>query len=92
MRGWDLLSHGASIVRDRMERYGNPKNNMENFATRISLVLGVRCSAAQAAKILIELKSSRLDYDIDNMDSLVDLAGYAAVLQETKDGVDPDRA
>ena len=54
----------------------------ETIAARWSLVLGIEVTPAQVALCLIDLKLARLTRDPSHLDSIVDVAGYAACLRE----------
>jgi hypothetical protein len=47
-----------------------------------SLVFGTKVTAAQVVIALLDLKLTRLCRDPKHIDSIVDVAGYAAVLRE----------
>ena len=55
---------------------------MAAVAQRWSITLGQPVTAAQVVLCLIDLKLTRLGHDPQHGDSIVDVAGYAAVLQE----------
>jgi len=82
MTGEDLLQHAAGVVRKRRREYGEPEATFEDVATRWSQVLGTKVTASQVALCLIDLKLVRLIHDPAHLDSLVDVAGYAACLRE----------
>lgn len=82
MNGEMLLEHAARVVADRRRLYGEPENLFEQVAKRWSFVLGIEVSAAQVALCLIDLKLARLTRDPAHLDSIVDVAGYAACLRE----------
>lgn len=82
MTGDDLLAHAAAVVRDRRGAYGNPADLFERVAVRWSQVLGTKVTAAQVVLCLVDLKVARLAHDPTHLDSLVDVAGYAACLRE----------
>jgi hypothetical protein len=77
-----LLEHAAGVVADRRRLYGEPEDHFEHVARRWSLVLGTKVSPAQVALCLIDLKLARLSNDPKHLDSIVDVAGYAACLRE----------
>jgi len=77
-----LLEHAAGVVADRRERYGEPEDLFDHVAKRWSLVLGNKVTPAQVALCLIDLKMARLTRNPKHLDSLVDMAGYAACLRE----------
>ena len=82
MNGAMLLQHAAGVVEHRERAYGPPAVSFAAIAARWSLVLGIDVSAAQVALCLIDLKMSRLSRDPSHLDSIVDVAGYAACLRE----------
>jgi len=82
MNGETLLERAASVVADRRQLYGNASAIFDHVAERWSLVLGMKVTAAQVMLCLIDLKVARLVYDPSHLDSVVDLAGYAACLRE----------
>ena len=82
MNADDFLQHAAAVVRDRRRSYGDPTDLFERVAVRWSQVLGTKVTAAQVALCLIDLKLARLAHDPTHLDSLVDIAGYAACLRE----------
>ncbi len=77
-----LLKHAAAVVANRRETYGCPRTSMEAIAKRWSLTLGHTVTPAQVALCLIDLKLARLAHDPTHLDSMVDVAGYAACLRE----------
>ena len=82
MNGVGLLEHAAGIVNRRRREYGEPVELFEAVAARWSLTLGTKISPAQVVLCLIDLKMTRLARDPKHQDSIVDVAGYAAVLRE----------
>lgn len=82
MNGEMLLKHAAGVVADRRRLYGEPADLFEQVAKRWSLVLGANVTAAQVVLCLIDLKLARLTRDPAHLDSIVDVAGYAACLRE----------
>lgn len=77
-----LLRHAAGVVENRRDTYGEPAEAMNAIAKRWSLTLGVPVTAAQVVLCLIDLKLARLVRDPKHLDSMVDVAGYAAMLRE----------
>jgi hypothetical protein len=82
MRAEQLLEQAASIVARRRGSYGQPRDLVEQVATRWSLVLGIKVTPAQAMLCLIDLKIARLTRDPRHLDSITDVAGYAGCLAE----------
>jgi hypothetical protein len=82
MSALSMLRHAATVVADRGRAYGDARHSMEAIAQRWSLTLGHPVTAAQVALCMIDLKLERLRHDPSHEDSLLDVAGYAAVLHE----------
>lgn len=82
MTGEEMLIHAAALVANRRASYGEPVASMAELAKRWSITLGHPVTPAQAALCLIDLKLTRLRHDPKHQDSICDLAGYAAILQE----------
>jgi hypothetical protein len=82
MNGSEFLEHAAGVVTRRRREYGEPVELFDRIAQRWSLTLGTKVSPAQVALCLIDLKLARLARDPKHLDSVVDVAGYAAVLRE----------
>ena len=82
MNGAMLLHHAAGVMEHRQRAYGPPQPLFAQVATRWSLVLGTEVTSAQVALCLIDLKLARLARDPSHLDSIVDVAGYAACLLE----------
>ncbi|NQY82968.1 MAG: hypothetical protein HRT36_08200 [Alphaproteobacteria bacterium] len=66
----------------RGESYGLPHTPFENVAKRWSLTLSAEVTAQQVVICLIELKLARLNSNSKHHDSIVDVAGYAGILNE----------
>ena len=75
-----LLEQATRTLAERGESYGSPQPLFENVAKRWSLTLGV--DAEQVITCLIDLKLARLNSSPGHQDSILDVAGYAAILNE----------
>ena len=82
MNGAMLLQHGAGVIEHREQVYGPAEASFVAIAARWSLVLGIPVTPAMVALCLIDLKLARLTRDSAHLDSIVDVAGYAACLRE----------
>jgi hypothetical protein len=78
----EFLRHAAAVVRDRRSSYGDPADLFERVAARWSQVIGTKVTPAQVGLCLLDLKLARLAAAPRQLDSLVDLAGYAACVRE----------
>jgi len=81
MKAVDFLAQCQAVIRERGEQYGDIQANMADTARRWSGVLNVPVTPPQVALMMIELKLSRLKAGM-SLDSVTDIAGYAAILQE----------
>ena len=77
-----LLGHAADLVNRRRREYGEPLELFECVAIRWSQVLGAKVTPAHVIVCLIDLKVARLSHDPRHLDSIIDVAGYAACLAE----------
>jgi hypothetical protein len=82
MTGEQMLHHVVGILADRGAAYGDAAASMATVAARWSITLGHPVSPAQVVLCLIDLKLTRLQHNPKHQNSVCDLAGYAAVLQE----------
>ena len=82
MKGEAMLRQSARVVGQRRRTYGDPAASMAAVAARWSITLGRPVTPAQVVLCLIDLKLARLGHDPAHADSILDVAGYAAVLQE----------
>ena len=82
MKGELMLRQAAAVVANRRDIYGNPVTSMTAVARRWSITLEHPITPTQVALCLIDLKLARLAHQPDHLDSMVDVAGYAAVLRE----------
>ena len=77
-----LLLQAAEIVKERRAAYGHSKMVMASVARRWSETLGQSVTPEEVVLCLIDLKLVRLAHDPHHRDSILDVAGYAAVLDE----------
>ena len=82
MSAENLLLQAAEIVKERRAAYGHSKTMMASVARRWSETLGQTVTPAEVVLCLIDLKLVRLAHDPQHRDSILDVAGYAAVLDE----------
>jgi len=82
MNGEMMLKQAAAIVSNRRDTYGDPAVSMATIAKRWSITLDQPITPSQVALCLIDLKLARLAHDPQHLDSMIDIAGYAAVLKE----------
>jgi len=82
MSGDSLLKHAADVLAERSKNYGEPGKAMAAIAARWSITLGHPVTPAEVVLCMIDLKLTRLARDPKHQDSILDIAGYAAVLHE----------
>jgi hypothetical protein len=78
----EMLYQAATIISDRRELYGPPRKSLLAIAERWSLTLGIPIDPIQVALCMIDLKVARATGNLHHRDSVVDIAGYAAILLE----------
>jgi len=88
--GSDMLMAAARTIAERGRLYGDAAPNMAKTAQLWSAVLGVDVTPAQVALCMIQLKIARLLVTPGraNADSIVDIAGYSAVLHECSEAAE----
>ena len=77
-----ILKHAADVLAERTKIYGAPGKAMAAIAARWSITLGHPVTPAEVVLCMIDLKLTRLARDPGHQDSILDIAGYAAVLHE----------
>ena len=77
-----MLKHAADILAERTKTYGDPRQSMAAIAARWSVTLGHPVTPAQVVLCMLDLKLARLRRDPGHQDSMVDVMGYAALLNE----------
>ena len=88
MNRFQVLAAAEAAVKARAEDYGSPEQNFERIAALWNVILDDKLgddheiSAADVAMMMVAVKLARLIESPDHEDSAVDLAGYAALLQE----------
>lgn len=82
MNGEQLLQRSLQIFRERRASYGLAKHHFHELAKRWSLALNCQVTPQQVVICLIELKLARLKENPTHLDSIADIAGYAAVMAE----------
>jgi hypothetical protein len=78
----DFMTEVGAVLAERRQSYGHPNFSLDLIARRWSLTLGTTVTPAQVAMCMIDLKLARLMRDPGHSDSIVDIAGYAAILAE----------
>ena len=82
MNGEQLLQRSLQIFEERRTNYGLAKHHFREVARRWSLILNCQITPQQVVMCLIELKLARLKENPVHLDSIIDIAGYAAVMAE----------
>jgi hypothetical protein len=86
--GKDMLLIAAETVTERGKIYGPPNDDMVRIAALWSAILGTTVAANQVPMCMVALKLARLITSPNHIDSVVDIAGWAAVLREIQAGRD----
>lgn len=83
--GIDLLSDAMQTIRERGDIYGAAVVNMRRIATMWEVILGFPVMPQDVAACMIAVKLARLANTPNHKDSVLDIAGYAAVLRECQE-------
>lgn len=77
-----VLEDAQELIRgDRNKEYGHPSENLARIATLWSAYLKTPITAADVAGMMILLKLARLRTGVGKRDTIVDIAGYAGLLE-----------
>jgi hypothetical protein len=79
-----ILTHAAKILNERQDEYGDPVELLTTIADRWSITTGERITREQVVLCMLDLKLARLAYDPRHFDSIVDVIGYAVLLNELR--------
>jgi|TARA_R100001129_G_C5316267_1_gene246487 hypothetical protein len=80
--GKELLQEATKTIDERGEKYGTPLDNFSRIARLWSVILDTDITPLQAALCMDAVKTARLCTTPEHWDSLVDKAGYSAVMAE----------
>lgn len=81
-RAATLLVNAAATVDSRRAQYGEPVDFFASVAERWTQTLGRPVTPEQVVLCMIDIKLQRLSRDPRHADSALDIAGYAACLEE----------
>jgi len=81
-QGAAMLKEAFRTVEERGKVYGPAKENMERTAKLWSVVMKREVTAMEVALCLVQLKVARLVESPDHADSVLDIAGYAAIYRD----------
>lgn len=82
----EILEAAKATVAKRGEAYGDAKENFERVAALWSYILDYHVEVHHVPSMMIALKLARLTNDPSHRDSMIDIAGYAALWSECVDG------
>lgn len=80
--GVRMLNEAVDTFKQRGQTYGSAAPHWREVATMWSAIAGTVITADTAVKMMIALKLLRLKGTPNHRDSIVDIAGYAAVLSD----------
>jgi hypothetical protein len=78
----ELLDACKVALNSRGQHYGKVLENHNRIAKIWSIILGSDVTEEQVALMMVGLKVARLIETPDHQDSILDIAGYAAVMSE----------
>lgn len=84
----ELLEKAMQATTERAIQYGKPENVFEQIANLWSAYLGLDLGAVDVAMLMVLFKVARAQSNPQNMDSWIDMAGYAACGAEMVPEVD----
>ena len=81
-----LKEANTIIYGDREKTYGHPSKNLETIATMWNAYVNAKSAgnslnAKDVASMMILVKVARLANDPDHRDNIVDICGYAALIE-----------
>ena len=81
-----LKEANTIIYGDREKTYGHPSKNLETIATMWNAYINAKpnhehLTAKDVAAMMVLLKTARLANNPEHRDSLVDICGYAALIE-----------
>lgn len=79
----------AAIGPERRATYGDPKKNYADTAALWSVILGRKITPREVLLCMVAFKVSR-EKNCHKHDNLVDICGYAAILEELEEADMPD--
>jgi len=83
------LENVERILEERGANYGDLRENWQQTAKMIEMIVGVDIRPEQFGAIMIAMKLSRLsNADCQHLDSLLDIIGYSALTIEILGDVD----
>lgn len=77
-----VLREDGKLIAHRRESYGDPAEFFQAVAKRWTLTLGIPVTPEEAVLCMLDLKHERLRRNPRHADSILDTAGYAAILRE----------
>jgi hypothetical protein len=77
----DFLDKVDATLWQRFKEYGDPNTSFGEIAALWSIILKKKITPKQVALMMICLKMIRLLENENHQDSVIDIAGYAALLQ-----------
>jgi hypothetical protein len=82
-----ILTEAESIVNgDRNVQYGDPNEAFKEYSNILEATFGIKLTPAEICKVQIAVKLGRLKYK-HKRDSVVDLCGYAEILNRLENGI-----
>lgn len=85
-RAQTLSTASQAVLSDREKAHGSPEDSFGLIATFWSAYLGLEIQPYQVGVLMGLLKIARMKCNPDNEDNMVDLAGYAACVNELREG------
>lgn len=87
LKALDFLDEIKNILTERNKEYGDPTQSFNDIAKRWTVTLGVEINPVQVVLCMIDLKMVRLKKNLQHRDSVIDIIGYAALIEDIKDNL-----
>lgn len=75
----EFIEKLESILKDREEKYGNAGDSFDLIAKYWSSYLDIEITKEDVGIMMILLKVSRYNIEKDNLDTFIDIGGYASL-------------
>lgn len=82
-----ILNEAEKIVNgDRNEQYGDPLKAFQEYSNILETNFGIKLTPSEICKVQMAIKLGRMKYK-HKRDSVVDLCGYAEILNRLENGI-----
>ena len=90
MDRYEILESARDAVTNRGQNYGDARDNFNRIARLWHAITGIEFAPHDVSAMMIAVKLARLHNEPRHRDSMIDIAGYAALWSECIDEETPD--